>query len=163
MTSEALLFKQLSFVRNRTNLILETTSEELADRMPNGFRNSIRWNAGHIFLTMDTLLYSFAGKEHYVPLSYFKLFQMNTSPAGWGSEPPNMDEIKGHLLDQTDRIKKDFTGRLDEKIVKPFQIGDYKLDTLAEVLGFANWHEGLHQGVMNSIKRASGINDLWGK
>lgn len=163
MTNEELLFKQMDFVRNRTVLMLESTADELADQMPSGFRNSIRWNAGHIFLSQDTLMYSFAGADHQVPEHYFPLFQMNTSPLEWKTQPPSLAKLKEKLAVQPDRIRRDFSGRLEEKIIRPFQIGEYRLETLAEVLAFANWHEGLHQGVIISLKRACGIDNLWGK
>ncbi|MFE7061687.1 DinB family protein [Sutcliffiella sp. NPDC057660] len=163
MTNEELLFKQMDFVRNRTVKMLESTTEELADQMPSGFRNSIRWNAGHIFLSQDTLMYSFAGGDHQVPEHFFPLFQMNTSPHEWKGEPPSLTELKERLSAQNDRIRRDFSGRLEENIIMPFQIGEYRLENLAEVLAFANWHEGLHQGVMNSLKRACGVENLWDK
>ncbi|MCA1321416.1 DinB family protein [Bacillus tianshenii] len=163
MTNEQLLFKQMDFVRSRTLKMMETTSEELADHMPSGFRNSIRWNAGHIFLTQNTLMYSFGGGDHHVPEHYFSLFEMNTSPLDWKSDPPSISELKVRLSIQPDRIRREFSGKLDEKIIRPFQIGDYRLETLAEVLAFANWHEGLHQGVINGLKRASGVENLWEK
>lgn len=163
MTNEEILFKQMDFVRKRTVMMIESTSEELADQMPSGFRNSIRWNAGHIFLSQDTLMYSFAGEDHQVPETYFPLFEMKTSPLDWKTDPPSLAELKEQLSTQSDRIRRDFSGRLEERIIRPFQIGDYRLETLAEVLAFANWHEGLHQGVINSLKRACGIDNLFGK
>ncbi|MBM7620936.1 hypothetical protein JOC95_002791 [Bacillus tianshenii] len=163
MTNEQLLFKQMGFVRSRTLKMLDATTDELADQMPSGFRNSIRWNAGHIFLTQDTLMYSFGGGDHQVPEHYFSLFEMHTSPLDWKLDPPSLTELEERLSTQADRIRRDFSGKLDEKIIRPFQIGDYRLETLAEVLAFANWHEGLHQGVINGLKRACGVENLWEK
>lgn len=48
MTGEMLL-KHLELVRANALRALESTTEEMADAMPAGFRNTIRWNLGHIY------------------------------------------------------------------------------------------------------------------
>ncbi|WP_078381718.1 DinB family protein [Sutcliffiella halmapala] len=159
--TEELLFKQMDFIRKRTIFALDATNEQLADEMPQGFRNTIRWNFGHIFLTQDTLMSSFIGEEPHVPDDYYALFERDTSPLNWNVQPPSLGVLREQLINQSERIRMNYSRRLEENIVRPFQIGDYQLITLGEILAFANWHEGLHQGAINSIKRAAGIEELW--
>lgn len=160
---EEMLFKQMQFVRKRTIAALDATTEKLADEMPGNVKNSIRWNLGHIFVSQDTLLYPFIGENHHVPKSYLELFGMGSSPHEWKTEAPTLQEVRNLLVEQPTRIQIDFAGKLEEKIQQPFKLGDHELTTLGELLSFAIWHEGLHQGAINTIKRAVGTKDLWSK
>ncbi|MCA1061024.1 DinB family protein [Rossellomorea aquimaris] len=164
---EQMLFQQMEFIRMRTLAALDATTEQLADEIPEGFKNSIRWNLGHILLSQENLLYSFVGENDRksLPPEYGELFGFNTSPKTWESlTPPTLSELRDKLEAQPLRIKEAFTGRLDQLGEKPFVLGEHTtFTTLAEVLSFANWHEGLHQGTITSIKRVQGIENLWEK
>ncbi|MCA1055012.1 DinB family protein [Rossellomorea aquimaris] len=165
---ENVLFQQLSFIRMRTLALLDATTEEKADDMPDGFRNSIRWNLGHILFSHENLLYSFLGEQEKkaLPDHYGKLFGYGTSPLTWKEEqltPPSLSELRELLEEQPKRIENVFSGRLDEEGEKPFNLGVVTLTTLGDVFAFVNWHEGLHQGTITSIKRCQGIQDLFEK
>ncbi|MFZ3579175.1 DinB family protein [Virgibacillus sp. DJP39] len=161
---ENLLFKQMIFVRKRTIASLEATSEQFADEIPSGVKNSIRWNLGHILVSQDNLLYPFIGETHHVPKHYLELFQRGTSPDEWEIDYPSLSEIRGYLVEQPNRIKETFDGMLDKPIQQPVKFDDdYELTSLGDLLSFTIWHEGLHQGAINTIKRAVGIEDLWSK
>ncbi|WP_064092030.1 DinB family protein [Rossellomorea aquimaris] len=164
---EDMLFQQMDFIRFRTIAALDATTEQQADDMPPGFKNSIRWNLGHIVLSQENLLYSFVGENEHkqLPPHYGDLFGFNTSPHTWNElTPPTLQELREHLESQSERIKVAFSDRLEEQGVKPFVLGKkFSFTTLGEVLSFANWHEGLHQGVITAIKRVQGVENLWEK
>lgn len=164
---EHMLFQQMEFIRMRTLAALDATTEQQADDMPEGFKNSIRWNLGHILLSQENLLFSFVGENdrHSLPTEYGELFGFHTSPHTWnGLTPPALSELREKLEDQPRRMKEVFSGRLDELGEKPFVLGEHTtFTTLAEVLSFTNWHEGLHQGAITAIKRVQGIENLWEK
>ena len=92
----------------------------------------------------------------------YLLFNMGSSPTDWTTEPPSLEQLRTYLEEQPDRIIKTFSGRLSEVGEKPFTLGpDTTFTRLDEVLLFSIWHEGLHQGAINSMKRALGVEDLW--
>ncbi|RIW27092.1 DinB family protein [Bacillus salacetis] len=156
------LFKQLDFIRMRTLAALDNTTEEMADTVPDGFKNSIRWNLGHIYLSHENLVHSFAGEKGNIPEGFNELFGFNTSPDQWESTAPSLKELRELLSAQPERLKASFMGRLSQKGEKPFQMTkDIAFETLAEVVSFANWHEGLHQGAITTLKRVQGIDNLW--
>ncbi|MBM7585141.1 putative damage-inducible protein DinB [Bacillus pakistanensis] len=159
---EGMLFQQMEFIRARTIAALDATTEEMADVIPNGFRNSIRWNLGHIYLAQENLLHHFIKEEPILPKHFLELFHFNTDPTIWEHSPPSLTELKGLLEEQPNRVKEKFTGRLDEVGKEPFRLTEkVQFTTLGEVLSFTNWHEGLHQGAITTIKRAQGIENLW--
>ncbi|QFT88114.1 DinB superfamily protein [Bacillus sp. THAF10] len=158
---EALLFKQMEFVRKRTLAALDATEESMADQLLDGVNNTLRWNYGHIFVSHDTLLYPLIGKQHHASEDLVKHFSMGTSPKDWIGNGPSLKELRQYLEEQPERMKQDFAGKLEEPLQKPFKLGEYELVSVGEVLSFAIWHEGLHQGTVNTIKRALGVEDLW--
>jgi uncharacterized damage-inducible protein DinB len=156
------LFKQLDFIRLRTIAALDNTTEEMADFVPGGFKNSIRWNLGHIYFSHENLIHSFAGKKGVIPDGFNELFGFNTSPGQWEAAVPSLKDLRKLLSSQPGRLRDTFMGRLSDKGEKPFRMTrDIAFETLAEVVSFANWHEGLHQGAITTIKRAQGIENLW--
>ncbi|WP_053075012.1 DinB family protein [Ornithinibacillus californiensis] len=160
MSKESVL-KQMKFIRERTIALLDATSEELADEMPKGFRNNLRWQFGHIATSQENLIGYFLGLENTLPKSFTELFNRGTSPADWNQDVPTLVEIKALLKEQYERMLSLSTGRLEEE-GSPLILGpEYKYETLAEAIDFTNFHEALHQGNIISLKRALGVEDLW--
>ncbi|QHE54016.1 DinB family protein [Pontibacillus sp. HMF3514] len=160
--NDEMIFQQMHFIRNRTVAALDATTEEMADIMPEGFNNSIRWNLGHIFVAQERLIHGFVQEEPQLPPHYVEWFNANTSPETWDKDAPTLSELREHLVQQPKRLEDKFKGRLSEKGPQPFKLGeDTVFTTLAEVVSFANWHEGLHQGTITSLKRAQGAEKLF--
>jgi hypothetical protein len=156
------LFNHFHFVRGQTIAALDATTEELADKIPEGFLNNIRWNLGHIYLSLDNLLYSYLGENHTITDEFMEMFQYHTSPKDWDqSKVPSLKQLKDLLIEQENRIKETFTNRVHEQGERVFDLGNVQLKSLAEVFSFALWHEGRHQGVIIGLKRALGVEDLW--
>ncbi|KGP74067.1 DinB family protein [Pontibacillus yanchengensis] len=157
-----MLFQQLSFVRMRTLAALDATREDMADVQPEGFQNTIRWNLGHIYTAQENLIHRFIGEEPTLPAHYVELFNANTNPSMWEASPPSLQELRENLAEQTERLKQTFQGRLYEEGDKPFQLGEnVTFTTLAEIVNFTIWHEGLHQGTITALKRAQGEEQLF--
>lgn len=160
--SDEMIFQQMRFIRTRTLAALDAVSEEMADQIPEGFNNSIRWNLGHIFVAQEKLVHGFVQEEPQLPSHYVEWFNANTSPHTWEKEAPSLQEIREQLAQQPNRLEETFKGRLSEEGSQPYQMGpDIVFTTLAEVISFANWHEGLHQGAITSLKRALGAEKLF--
>ncbi|WP_335872426.1 DinB family protein [Bacillus sp. 2205SS5-2] len=159
---EEVIFKQMKFIRQRTIAVIDATTEEVAEVIPAGFKNNIRWNLGHIFVAQENLMNSFVGGTPELPASFLEMFSFNTNPGLWKTTPPTLLELKTLLEEQPVRLQEKFSGRLIEKGVKPFKLSEEtQFDYLEEVVSFSNWHEGLHQGAITSLKRAQGIEELW--
>lgn len=159
--NEEMLFQQMRFIRQRTLAALDATPEEMLLTIPEGFNNNLLWNYAHIYVTLDNLMYSFLNEKHTILPHYLELFSRGSSPTYWNGETPPISEIREFLVSQPDRIVETFAGRLSEKGEKPFTLGPtVQFTTLGEILGFANFHEGVHQGSIIGLKRALGIENL---
>ena len=161
--NDSQVLKQFAFWRYQTIQALDATTEEQADRLPEGFTNTIRWNLGHILVTADFALERFTEMEKLLPGNYTALFKAGTRPEEWIESPPSLAEIKQYLLEQNNHIK-DLEGKLRDPLQQEFSIGSYlNLKTIDELLLFLMNHENLHLGTISGLKRAQGIKELWKK
>lgn len=147
--NEELIFQQINMIRQFTLKEIEGLSEEQADQMPEGFRNTIRWNLGHIYTVQNLFISKFGGKNADTPSHYLELFAPGTKPADWQGEVPTLDELKKRLEEQPVKIKEALAGQLDEKAAEMF----LSLSTIGELLNFTLYHEGLHVGTIKELKK----------
>ncbi|QQK74988.1 DinB family protein [Salicibibacter cibarius] len=148
MTEEQ-IFQQINMVRQSTLNELDGLSEQQADQMPEGFNNTIRWNLGHTYTVQNVLLSNYGGKNIETPSRYLELFAPGTKPADWEGEVPTLDEIQQSLEEQPEKLKQALSGQLDDEAAEPFM----SLSTVGEILNFTLYHEGMHVGMIKSIKK----------
>ena len=145
-----LLFKQINMARENTLKEFNGLSEEQANQVPKGFRNSIRWNLGHICTVQNLLLKNYGGITLEVPFHYIELFAPGTKPADWKDDVPTLDELKQRLEEQPARLKDILAGKLNDQAVKQFRT----FTTIGEIAIFTLFHEGLHIGAIKGLKNA---------
>lgn len=155
--NEETLWQEVEFVRQAVLSEVKDVTEETADKMPEGFRNTIRWNLGHIYVVQESLVVGLAGGSPECSDSYKDLFAPGTKPADWQGEVPSLSELKATLEQQPLRLKERFAGRLEEKAAKPFTPGNLVLDTIEGLVNFTLYHEGLHTGNIKGLKRSIGL------
>jgi DinB superfamily len=153
MNNEMLL-RQVEVVRAITLQRLESITEDMADIIPNGFNNNIRWNVGHILIVQEQLALNFAGLSPQLSPEFVNFFGNRTSPREWKVEPPSLQILSDELKKQTAFIKESLGNRLQEKAIKPFVRLGFKMETIGEILTFSLHHEGMHTGVIYAIQRA---------
>lgn len=153
MTDDMIL-GQVEVVRAITLQRLESITEDVADIMPKGFNNTIRWNVGHILIVQEQLASNFAGLPPQLSPEFVNLFGNRTRPSEWQVEPPTLQTLSNELKKQTGYIKESLGNRLQEKAIKPFVRLGFRMETIGEILVFSLHHEGMHTGVINAIQRA---------
>ncbi|MDR7073267.1 DinB family protein [Fictibacillus barbaricus] len=151
---ENILFDQFEFARNLTLLVAKETTEENADVIFHGFPNSLRWQFGHILTSVERIVFQSSDEKVILPLAYEALFNQGTKPSEWKTPPPTIEEIVTLLSEQLKRVKETFRGRLDEKLSEPLIAGPLTLETIADLLSFAAFHESEHIGVIKSLLNA---------
>ncbi len=146
---EEQLFEQMKLWRKWTVEFLGTIPEELADLIPQGHSNSIRWNAGHILVGWDNTMFPAVNEKRQVPLYYHLLFPSGSKPENWLDTPPTMDEIIKHLEEQPILIEQACKGQLGEPLKEAF----LDMKTLGDMVIFHMNHENLHMGIVKSMKQ----------
>lgn len=137
-------------VRNVTIEVLDSIPEEIADIIPHGFNNNIRWNFGHIYLDQYLWIYHKIKDKNPVADALHKWFGFGTKPQEWDTSPPTLTELRRLLIEQSLHIRSSFATRLDEPLTSPTELG---MSTIGEVIPRTLYHEGLHVGAIQTMKR----------
>jgi DinB superfamily len=148
--------KQLNFARIYTMGRLKQSKAEAWDTKPNGFNNTIRWNAGHIFVSMENLVRKVLGNYEPFNPEWIPHFVGGTNPEGWGENVPSNEELLAALKEQPARIMAALEGNLGRVLDEPMSIGPlHTMETAEAVVQFAIWHEGIHAGVIHGLNRVT--------
>jgi hypothetical protein len=150
------IFNQLAFARSQTLKQFAGVTEETADRIPDGFRNSIRWNLGHIYVVLERFAFHYIGLPLQLPDGFKERFEYGTSPLNDESSLalPTLQELESLLSEQPGRISDALLHRLDEKIIPPYTTSTgITLETPAQFFSFNLYHEGMHVSVIKLYKK----------
>ncbi|WP_400162726.1 DinB family protein [Brevibacillus sp. TJ4] len=123
---------------------IKDVPEELFDVQPEGFNNTIRWNLGHIVVSLDFFFSIGASFSTNLPESYPGLFKTGTKPDQWEAAPPSKEELVHYLSLQLDKIKEMDPAALDVKLQNPVEMASIRMETTAELVNFGVIHETMH-------------------
>lgn len=143
------LFNQLESYRSEILSVVDAVSKEDAEKIPDGFKNNIRWNLGHIYLDQYLWIQALTKETADVPENFNKWFGYGTSPANFTEETPSVTELKELLRKQPARIKETYGERLEEE----FPQTEMGMHTIEQVLIRTIFHEGMHLQTILDLKK----------
>ncbi|MEX2104953.1 MAG: DinB family protein [Bacilli bacterium] len=143
------LLAQVESFRGTTLQLIDSLTEEMADIVPQGFNNNIRWNLGHIYLDQYLWIQHLTKESIAFPDGFREWFDYGTSPATWTSTPPSLATLKELLAEQPRFIKETYRDRLEEE----FPATELGMHTIAQVLVRTIFHEGLHLAAIQGIRK----------
>lgn len=146
--------KMFNYSRTSTLILLPKLEEEYWDIQPDGFPNTIRWNAGHVYAEADAFLKDADENYEVTRPQYQTFFADGTRPSEWVGDVPTKDEIIADLREQDEYIQAFFKDKLNEEADVVRDINKTLLDSKDASLQFVTWHEGIHLGVTKSIRDA---------
>ena len=149
------ILKQFDMTRDTLMKSVQTVSEDEADIMPHGFSNTIRWQLGHILFATDRL-FSLVHSSSHLPAHYSERFKSGTSPKEWGTDIPSLRELFGELERQKAMVRETFASRIGQMLETPYRInayGGHEFHSVGEILNFLIFHEAMHMGYINAMKR----------
>ena len=130
---------------------LDSYSMEQLNTIPAGMSNNLIWNIGHIIVSQQKLVYALSGLPMHIPDSLFEKYQNGSRPDGKTTQA-EVDEIKKLLLEMVEQTKADFEAGIFKEF-HPYQTKTgFYLGTWKEAVEFNNYHEGIHLGIVLSIK-----------
>lgn len=146
--------KLFKYNRTSTLILLPKLDESLWDIQPENWPNTIRWNAGHVYAETERFLNDADQEYEIIRPDWMDLFLDGTRPSEWTEEDqvPSKEEIIEALKEQEKRIETFFEGKLNNKADKVRDLNGTLLDTVDAALQFVTWHEGIHLGVVKSLR-----------
>lgn len=122
--------------------------------MPEGFDNNILWNVGHMIVVRQALVYGRSGLDPLIDLEAMQAdFWPNTSPAGWEATP-DITAVLAMLANHSNQFAADIAaGKFADVVYQPRTSGSgVHVETVAEVVHYNNYHEGLHLGAILALR-----------
>lgn len=142
-------------LKKQRQLIHKTVSDLSREELlaiPAGRTNNIVWNLAHIITVQQGLAYGLTGNPMNIPDEYRAWYFRDTSPADWTGEP-DVARLLQELLTLPEQTESDYvSGRLVNFTPYTTTTG-VSLETIDDALGFNNFHEGIHYGIILSIRK----------
>ena len=120
--------------------------------IPQGFKNNIAWNIAHLVVTQQLLHYKLSGLNCLCPDDLIEAHRKGTSPTKIFTEQ-EFEEVKELLLSLPETLEEDFEAGIFENFIEYPTSAGFVLNSLESAIVFNNFHEGIHYGVIRSIKK----------
>jgi hypothetical protein len=147
-----MIFQTTNFNRKRLLQFLEELTPEQLCFIPKEFNNNILWNIAHILITEQMLSYGLSGLDLSVNKNFVKLYGKGSSPKTSVTKE-EIDAIKSELIPAIKQTEKDIKNGLFKTYNEyPTSVG-ITLKNVEEALQFNVFHEGIHLGIILSIKK----------
>lgn len=147
--------KQFEINKFSRNILLGLTkdlTEQQYNTIPKGFKNNIAWNLGHILVTQQQLVHGLSGIPFALELEIIKRF-------GKGSECETdytlseIESLRTQLISVIDTTEVAYN-KDDFKSFKTYTTSQgFSLNNVEDAIGFSNFHEGMHLGIIIAIKK----------
>ena len=151
-----LAFKTFAIVRDHMLQELEGLDTDRMLALPDGRDDNILWNVGHLLCSLSRLTYVFSGQPLPIPEHYLTLFGKGTSARHW-DEAPDIDEVLGHFNRLPKQIEQDFLAHRFTGYKALEIVPGKTISSVEEAVSFHCFHEGLHIGMIITLKELLGV------
>jgi len=131
---------------------LENYSLEQLNTIPEGFNNNLIWNIAHVIVTQQLLVYKLSGLPMMVSDEMVEKYKKGTKPEHIATQA-EVDEIKSLLFKTIDQTQADFENKIFKNFSEYPTSTGYVLNSAEGAMIFNSFHEGLHIGIMMSIRK----------
>jgi hypothetical protein len=137
------------YIRKNRELFLDlvnSLSIEQLNKIPDGYRNNIAWNFGHIVVSTQSLCYVRSGVKPDLQIPFRSKYGKDSKPEGFISQQ-EIDELKTQLVSTVDMIQEDLRNDVFQNIT-PYSTATYKheMRSIEEILTCTLAHDSLHFG-----------------
>jgi hypothetical protein len=138
--------------RKMLSSYFENYTLEQLNKIPEGFSNNLIWNLGHVVVTQQLLVYKLSGLPMAVTDAMVELYRKGTKPERDATQA-EVDEIQALLFSTIDQIEMDYNKNIFVNYQEYPTSTGYILKSAKGAIEFNNFHEGLHIGIMMSIRK----------
>jgi len=138
--------------RNMVFKFLENYTLEQLNKIPKGFSNNLIWNIGHIIVTQQLLVYKLSGLPMIVSDEMVEKYKKGTKPEQDATQA-EVDELKALLFVTIEKTNEDLANKLFKGYQEYPTSTGFILKSVEGAIDFNNFHEGLHLGIMMSLRK----------
>ena len=131
---------------------LENYSLEQLNKTPIGLSNNLIWNAGHIIVSQQKLIYTLSNLPIFIPEEMVQKYQNGSKPEGNATQE-EVNQIKELLLSTLAQTQADYKNGVFKTYNEYQSKTGFHLGSLNDAFEFNNYHEGIHLGIMMNIKK----------
>ncbi len=133
---------------------LDRLSLEDLNKIPDGFKNNVIWNIGHIVVTEQLLLYRLSGMPTLVSDEMIEKYKIGTKPEAFVTQD-EVDEISELLFYTIKKTQEDYKNNKFENY-KEFTVSTTgnTLKNIDDAISFSLFHEGIHLGYILALKKS---------
>lgn len=148
------VIKQLQFVRQLNINLAKSVTEKQALTIIEGHNNHILWNLGHLYVVLEKFTFGWLGEQTHQLEALMPYFGNGSNPKDWDDAVPSLADLIALMEQQVQRIESELSHRTKEVFKQPYVTSSgFQLDSLEELMSFDLYHEGMHLGIMKSIKQ----------
>lgn len=140
--------------QTRANMLglMQGLSIEQLNAIPQGFRNNLIWNFGHVIVTQQLLCYSLSGQKPVVDKALIEAYRKGTAPDGFVDEAA-YQELQRLSESALIQFETDYAQGLFQTFkLYPTSYG-VELSRIEEAFQFNLAHEAMHLGTMMALKK----------
>jgi hypothetical protein len=148
------LVSQFEHVRNWTHMSTRGLSNEMLIYIPNGGKNHILWELGHICWTADYLVFWGCAGRDQVSKEWGKKFGFNSEVITESEEYSSLEEIKKYLEEGKDEIIDYIRSLTMDELKSPTK--NFPAERVPDILSILMHvipHEAYHVGKISLIRR----------
>ncbi|GGI17847.1 DinB family protein [Gottfriedia solisilvae] len=146
------ILRQLDFIRRQTINYVKDMSDQKAKIIPDGLKNNIIWNLGHIYVAQEKFAFQLTGEHTKFPANMNSLFDPGTQPSNWTVEPPTIPQMIYLLNEQLERIELTLADKMNHEIPTPYNSSTgLNFNTVEELMVFCVYHEAMHFAAIKNI------------
>ncbi|RXK83708.1 DinB family protein [Filimonas effusa] len=149
------MIRSIDAIRLTRSFLLEQIrglSTEQLNIIPTGFNNNIIWNLGHLVAAQQLICYFRPGLPLAVEDDFFGAYKTGSKPSGFVG-PEEVSLIKELLFSTLDQLERDLSAHLFTSFTPWTTRYNVEVRSIEDAIHFLPYHEGLHAGVISSMKR----------
>ncbi|PKB16860.1 DinB family protein [Flavobacterium sp. 5] len=145
-------FEVNSTSRKMLDAYFENYTLEQLNKIPEGFTNNLIWNIAHVIVTQQILVYKLSGLPMMVSDAMVEKYRKGTKPENDVTQA-EVEEIKELLFDTLHKTEVDYNNGVFVNYQEYPTSTGFILKSAVGAIEFNNFHEGLHIGIMMSLRK----------
>ena len=122
------------------------------NKIPPGYSNNLIWNIAHVIVVQQMLVYGLSGLPMKISNEMVEKYKKGSKPEQDATQE-EVDDIQSLLLTTIDQTATDIENDAFKTFKEYPTSTGFTLKNAQDAMSFNNFHEGIHLGVIFSIRK----------